>query len=71
MFKIINLRLLSEICGMDYYKLTNNLSGRYNSMDNNDRTEVANSAFLEVNKFFNRLGFHLTMERLKDREDDT
>ena len=68
MFKIINFRVLSEICDIDYFKLRNNIvAGKYNSMTKQERTEVANGAFLAINKFFNRLGFTLKMERTKER----
>ena len=54
---------------MEYFKLRNNLiTGNYNSMDKNDRTDVANAAFSDINKFFNRLGFNITMERLKEKK---
>jgi len=69
MFPIINIAKLSKICNIEYFKIRNNFAGKYNSLNNNERTEIANAAFLEVNKFFNRLGFHLTMKRLEDVEE--
>ena len=67
MFTIINLKKLAEESDIDYFKIRNNLQGAYNSFDVNDRTKLANAAFGQLQVFFNRLGFKITMERMEDR----
>jgi len=66
MFNIIKLKKLAEASGVDYFKIRNNLLGKYNSFDVNDRTEIANALLKETNRLFNRLGFDLKMDRLED-----
>ena len=66
MAAIINLKELAEKSEIDYFKLRNNLNGKYNSFDVNDRTEVANALLKEANLVFNQLGFDIKMDRLED-----
>lgn len=64
MSDIIKIKMLSEESGVDYFKIRNNMMGKYRSMDMNERTDVANAAFRLCNKFFNKLGFRIKMERV-------
>ena len=64
MSDIIKIKKLSEVSGVDYFKIRNNVMGKYRSMDLNEKTDVANVAFELCNKFFNKLGFRLKMERI-------
>lgn len=64
MSDIIKIKKLSEVSKVDYFKIRNNIMGKYNSMDLNEKTDVANVAFELCNKFFNKLGFRIKMERI-------
>lgn len=65
-FKIIKLKYLSEITGIDYAKIYNVLVlGIYGTLTDNDRTKMSNALYQEVKKIFRAFGFNITIERIK------
>lgn len=63
-YKIISLRKLSKESKIDYAKIYNNLSGRYESLTVNEQTRLSNSLCEEVTEFFKIMGFKLKLERI-------
>lgn len=62
-FKIISLRKLATASKLDYPLIYNNFRGRYDSLDANQKTQLANAAFEEMEAFFDFLGFELKLKR--------
>lgn len=67
-YKVISLKKLSEASGIDYAKLYNALSGRYNSLSVNEKTALCNAAYEELDDFFKFLGFQMKLTRLSVAE---
>lgn len=64
-FAIISLKFLSEITGISYPRLYSNwVLKAYDSLNDNEKTTIANAIFTEVKKVFKSLGFKITMERI-------
>ncbi len=64
-FSIVSLKFLSELTGMSYPRLYSNLVRKdYDSLNDNDKTTIANAIFAEVKKAFKVLGFKITIERI-------
>ena len=56
-FKIIRLRHLSRVSGIEYAKIRNNIRGTYDSFEDQDRTRLFNALQAEVEKATLALGF--------------
>jgi len=56
-FKVIRLRHLSRVSGIEYAKIRNNLRGAYDSFEDQDRTRLFNALQSEVEKAALALGF--------------
>lgn len=62
-YKIISLRKLSEVSKVEYMKLYYNISGRYKSLDGNDKTAICNALYDEMQPIFDYLGFDVIFTR--------
>ncbi len=62
--KIISLRKLSKVSKIEYFKIRNNLIGTYDSMDDNEKAQLANVLVDELNPLFEFLGFEMKVKRL-------
>lgn len=56
-FRIIRLRHLSDVAGIDYAKIRNNIVGDYGSLTDTERTRLFNAMQTEVEKACLALGF--------------
>lgn len=63
-FKIINLKFLAESARVAHQKIYNNLViNKYESLDFNEKTLVANKLAELLKPIFEALGFAITMKR--------
>lgn len=65
--KIISLVKLAKSSNIDYMKLYYNISGRYNSLDFNDKTAICNALQSEIKPLFEFLGFNIKLTRIKTK----
>ena len=66
-FSIISLKFLSELTGITYTRLYSNwVLKAYDSLNDNEKTTIANAIFAEVKKAFKVLGFKITIERINN-----
>lgn len=61
--KIISLRKLAASSKIDYMKLYYNISGRYSSLDLNEKTALCNALHDEMLPLFEFLGFDVILTR--------
>lgn len=64
-FRILNVRYVAEKSGVDYNKIRHNIMGRYDSLDANEKTMIANAIFADVDKALSFLGFKMQIKRIK------
>jgi hypothetical protein len=62
-YKIISLRQLAKSADMDYQKLYFNLTGRYASMTDTDRTVLCNTLYDELEQLSNFLRVDIIIKR--------
>lgn len=65
-YQIISIRVLADRSAIDYQKVYNTLALKeplYNSMDANDKANLANALFKDVSKIFKDLGVEISMKR--------
>ena len=58
-YRIISLRILCELAGIPYSKVRNTIASiypRYNSLTDNEKTQLSNKLFTEVQKIFKDMG---------------
>lgn len=64
-FKIVNLKHLTETSKIPYQKVYDNIIlQRYDTLDFNDKTVLANTLVDEVKVLFKELGFSIHIKRL-------
>lgn len=63
-FEIISLTKLGEISSVDWQKIRNNFIGKYDSLDLNEKTAIANALYLKIQVIFRYLGFEIKMTRM-------
>lgn len=64
-FSIISLKYLSELTGIKYQRLYENLVLKlYDSLTVNEKTTLANAMTAELKKSFKTLGFRITIDRI-------
>jgi len=64
--KIISLRKLAKSSKIEYMKLYYNISGRYHSLDANDKTAICNALHDEIKPLMEYLGFDVSLTRRTD-----
>jgi hypothetical protein len=62
----ISLKRLSEKTKINYMKIWNNLHGNYNSMTDQEKTQIVNAFHDEVTPLLKKLGFFVVIKRIKD-----
>ena len=58
-FSIINLKRLAELSKIPYMKIRNTIAIKeplYNTLSENEKTQISNHLFIEVQKIFKDLG---------------
>lgn len=65
-FEIISIRKLTEKAHVEYFKTYHNIRGNYNSLTEQEKTQLSNELFDEVSKAFKWLGFRIEIKRVKD-----
>jgi cupin superfamily acireductone dioxygenase involved in methionine salvage len=63
---VISMRALAEAAGVNYDKLFKNLSGKYNSLTQEEKIQLMNAFHDEVNAITPKLGFLIDVIRIKD-----
>lgn len=64
-FDIISMKRLSELAKVSYRRIYDVLVvNKYDSLTDNENTQIANALFGELKRVFKVLGFKITMERL-------
>jgi hypothetical protein len=64
-FSIISIKYLSELTGIKYQRLYENLVLKlYDSLTINEKTVLANALIIELKKSFKTLGFKVTIDRI-------
>ena len=65
--KFFQLNKIAIALGIKKDKLYNNFSGNYNSLDNGgDRKRIAKFMRPHVERFFEKLGFRISFEKIED-----
>lgn len=67
-FRLLKIRHLASISGLQYTKLLNCIGGLYNSLTEAERTRVYNNMMEEVEKAASALGFTVDGRRLKAKD---
>lgn len=64
-FRVVNLKHLAKCARVDYTKLLNCLKGKYNSLDEEEKTRLYNAFHDEGQKAMLILGFTFDGKRVK------
>lgn len=64
MTSLVNIKELSTKSGIDYFKVYKNLKCGYRSLTSKEKTQLANIAHEDLNEFFNKLGFKVSIDRI-------
>lgn len=62
--KIISISKLAQASKIDYMKIYNTLTGKYNGLNHNEKTAILNALYTELTPFVNFLGFELKFKKL-------
>ena len=65
-YSVIKLRQLAIKSGIAYQRLYENLNHRYDTLDQNEKTNLANIILEETRDLFKYLGFRQEIHRIKD-----
>jgi hypothetical protein len=64
-YKIINMRQLAKAADMDYQKLYFNLTARYDSITDREKTELCNALYKELRCLSDFLEIDIILKRSK------
>lgn len=70
-FKLINIFHLSKIAEVNYYKVRDSLASdkpKYNSLSDNEKTQLANTLFSGLKKVFSDLGREITWKDFSEKD---